>query len=187
MREKRKLIDNRGGQRQVSTQALPLTFPVRPAIKLFLSYSHKDERFLDELQKHLSTLKHNKLITDWYDHKITPGDRFHQTIHAQIEHADLILLLISADFLHSEYCYSREMRRALERHEAGTARVIPIIIRPTDWNETPFGELSPLPRNGKAVTLWTPRDKAWVNVVHGIRQAIDSIIAARTCHAIVSA
>ena len=75
-------------------------------------------------------------------------------IDEHLEAADVVLLLISADFLASDYCYDTEMKRALEKHKAGKARVIPIIIRPVDWKGAPFGELQALPKNAKAVTSW---------------------------------
>ena len=144
-------------------------------IKVFFSYSHRDERLRDEMELHLSTLKRSRLISAWHDRKLSPGDSFNREIDAQLATADLILLLISANFLSSEYCYTKEMQRALKRHKAGTARVIPIIVRPAVWQDSPIGGLLALPRDGKAVTSWASRDQAWVQVAHAIRRAVDEL------------
>jgi len=89
--------------------------------------------------------------------------------------ADIILLLISADFLSSNYCYEIEMKTALGRHEAKEARVVPIILRDVDWHTAPFGKLQALPRDGKPITLWTNRDEAWATVARGIRGMVDDL------------
>lgn len=100
---------------------------------LFYSYSHKDARLCKELAAHLSLLKRQGIIQDWSDRDIDAGREWEHTIHGNLEKASIILLLISADFLASDYCYAREMTRALERHSAGEARTIPIILRAVDW------------------------------------------------------
>src|SRR5712692_8907637 len=102
---------------------------------------HNDEGVRNQLEKHLSALKHQGLIETWHDRRITAGQAFDQEIDAHLESADVILLLISSDFLASDYCYKREMGRAVERHEVGSAIVIPVILRPCDWHDTPFGKL----------------------------------------------
>jgi hypothetical protein len=106
-------------------------------IEVFISYSHKDELLWNELEKHLSILKRQKLILTWFDRKIGAGEEWKGQIDEHLDSAQVILLLISADFLASDYCYDIEMIHAMERHESGEARVIPIILRPVDWAGAP--------------------------------------------------
>lgn len=138
-------------------------------------YSHKDEKFRDALATHLSLLKRQGVIKEWYDRKITAGEEWGNAIDEHLEVADIILLLVSPDFISSDYCWGKEMIKALERHDAGKARVIPIIVRPVNWSGAPFGRLQALPKNAKAVTLWANRDSAWVDVASGIAKAIETL------------
>lgn len=140
----------------------------------FISYSHRDEAFRQELEAHLSPLRRQGLLSVWHDRRITPGDHLDDTISEHLEAADLILMLISSDFVASEYCYAREMTRALERHQARTARAISIICRPCHFDGLPFARFLLLPTDAKAVSLWHDRDAAWVDVVKGIRTALTS-------------
>src|SRR5207248_2499021 len=96
-------------------------------------------------------------------------------ISEHLNRDQIILLLISADFMDSDFCYSIEMMRAIARHDANQARVLPIILRPTDWKGAPFDKLKVLPADGKAVTSWATHDEAFVDVVKGIREAIDDL------------
>src|SRR3954464_6609931 len=114
---------------------------------IFFSYSHKDEALRDELETHLSMLNRQGFITTWHDRRIAAGDIVDPTISAHLESADVVLLLVSPDFLASDYCYDKEMSRALERHEAGECRVIPVILRPSDWHDAPFGKLLAAPKD----------------------------------------
>jgi hypothetical protein len=143
------------------------------ALEVFLSYAHQDHTFRSELDTHLSNLKRQGIITSWSDGDIAPGTEWRRQIMDHLNTAQIILLLISADFMASEFCYSIEMTRAIERHHANQARVLPIILRPTDWKGAPFAELEVLPAKGKAVTRWPTHDDAFENVVQGIRRAID--------------
>ncbi|WP_437477905.1 AAA family ATPase [Sorangium sp. So ce1014] len=147
----------------------------RPA-RLFFSYSHRDEVLRDELETHLALLKREGLLEGWHDRRILAGEARQGEVDKRLEAADLILLLVSADFVASDYCYDTEMRRALERHDAGDAKVIPIVLRPSDWSSGPFARLQALPSDGKAVTLWKDRDEAWTDVVEGIRGAIACLL-----------
>lgn len=147
-----------------------------------MSYSHTDEQLRDELEKHLAGLRRQGWITTWHDRRIGPGEELHGQISAQLNAADIILLLISADFLNSDYCYDVEMTRAMERHEQGTARVIPIILRPCDWHGAPFGKLMAVPADGRPVVKQATLDDGFLEVVRAIRQAAESlggVIAAR--------
>jgi hypothetical protein len=145
------------------------------SMKLFFSYAHKDEPLRDELAKHLSLLKRQNIITDWHDRNITAGTNWAQAIDDNLDIANIILLLISSDFLASDYCYDKEMTRALEHHNQGTARVIPIILRPCDWHSAPFGKLQALPKDAKPITQWSDQDAAFTNIAQGIRKAVEEL------------
>jgi internalin A len=142
---------------------------------LFYSYSHKDENLRDELETHLKLLQRQGAISDWHDRRILAGGEWDKKIDENLEKADIILLLISADFIASDYCYDVEMKRAMERHENKEAVVIPVILRDCDWHSAPFGKLQALPKDGKAVKLWSDRDSAWNNVAQGIRKVIEQV------------
>src|ERR1035441_1649714 len=108
---------------------------------VFFSYSHKDEDLRDQLEGHLSGLRRQGVISTWHDRRITAGSELENAIDKNLSEADVILLLVSPDFINSDYCYEREMIRAMERHKNGEARVIPVILRACDWHELPFGQL----------------------------------------------
>lgn len=144
-------------------------------ISLFFSYSHKDTDLRNELETHLSTLRRSGKIAAWHDRQITAGKEWAQEINHYLEAAQIILLLVSADFIASYYCYEIEMDIAIKRHEAGTARVIPIILRPTDWEDTPLGKLQALPMGAKAVTQWTNQDEAFLDIVREIRRVAEEL------------
>lgn len=144
---------------------------------IFISYSHKDESLREELDVHLAMLKRRGDIDVWHDRRIIPGADFGGEIDAALERAHVVLLLVSPDFLASDYCYDTEMARAIERHETGDARVLPIIIRPCDWHGAPFGRLLAMPVDGKPVTKWPSLDEAFLDVVKGIRRALQEVDA----------
>ncbi|MGF1523396.1 MAG: TIR domain-containing protein [Leptolyngbyaceae cyanobacterium] len=148
-------------------------------VEVFFSYSHRDEDLRDELAKHLSILQRRGKIDTWYDRAIEAGAEKQAEIDQQLNRADIILLLVSSDFLASDYCYDVEVKRAMERHEAGDARVIPVIVRPVDWQDAPFGKLQALPKDGKPITKWSDRDEALLNVEKGIKQILEEIAEAR--------
>ena len=142
---------------------------------VFISYSHQDRAFRKELETHLSNLRRQNVITSWNDGDISPGTDWESQIMEHLNTDQIILLLISADFMASDFCYSVEMLKALERHQAHQARVLPIILRPTDWKGAPFAILNLLPTDGKPVTRWPTHDDAFEDVVKGIRAAIDDL------------
>lgn len=142
---------------------------------IFFSYSHEDEGFRDRLEVHLAMLKRQGLIDTWHDRRIKAGDNFGGKISQELEKADVILLLVSPDFLASDYCYDVEMTRALEREQAGEARVIPIILRHCDWKSSPFGALLATPKDGKPISAWPDLDEAFLDVVKKIRDALPKI------------
>ena len=148
------------------------------ALDVFISYSHKDRALRDELATHLSNLRRQGLINDWYDGDIAPGTEWQDQILTRLNKAQIILLLISADFMASDFCYSIEMQQAIARHNAKQARVIPIILRPTDWEGAPFSHLKALPTDGKPVTRWPNHDEAFADIMKGLRAVIKDLNAA---------
>jgi internalin A len=145
------------------------------AVRLFYSYSHKDESLRNELETHLKLLQRRGLIETWDDRKIEAGDEWRDKIEEHLERAEIILLLVSSDFVASDYCYELEMKRALERHEKDEAWVIPVMLRDVNWKGTPFSELQALPKDGKAVTKWPDKDSAWRDVAEGIERVVEEI------------
>jgi TIR domain/PQQ-like domain len=145
-------------------------------VELFYSYASADEPLCIELNKHLGLLRHDG-VTTFYRRQVTAGTDWTNTLNEHLNNASIILLLISVDFIDSDYCYGVEMQRALERHEEGTAHVIPILLRPVDnWQDAPFGKLQALPSNGRPVTSasWSSLDEAFANVVQDIRATLSS-------------
>lgn len=149
------------------------------SLTLFYSYSHKDEALRDELNTHLKLLQRQGIITAWYERDILAGTDWKQEIDTHLETADIILLLVSANFLNSDYCYEIELTCALDRHEKKEARVIPIILKPCDWQSAPFGKLAALPTAHSAgikpVTLWNNQDEAFCAIAQGIRKTAEAI------------
>lgn len=148
----------------------------RRAARVFVSYSHRDERQLNELKTHLSPLERLKLIETWYDRRIVAGEDFGQKINENLESADIILLLVSADFIASKYCFEIEMRRALERHAGGEARVVPVIVRKVHWKVIPeLSKLEAVPKDGKPVHDWPRKDTAWCDVAERVQAMLEAM------------
>ncbi|NJL39001.1 MAG: TIR domain-containing protein [Leptolyngbyaceae cyanobacterium SM1_4_3] len=143
--------------------------PQGRAIALFFSYVSKDEALQNELEKHLSILKREGIITSWDSRQILPGDEREQVISQQLNTADIILLLISSDSIADDTCYDLEIRRAMERHQAGEAHVIPILLRSVDWAGAPFSQLPVLPKDKRPVTIWDNQDEAFWEIAEEIR------------------
>lgn len=148
-------------------------------VKLFFSYSHEDEALRDAIDKHLVMLKREGLIEAIHDRRIVAGESLDETIDAYLNAADVILCLLSPDFIASEYCYSREMERALERHHRGEAQVIPVVLRHCEWRKTPLKVLRATPRDGTPVKAWADLDEALLDVTTDIRQAVESRLGER--------
>lgn len=144
-------------------------------VRIFISYSHKDVELRKELDAHLAILKRLEAIEAWHDGLILPGQEWENEIWNAFDAADLILLLISSDFIDSDFCYGKELGRALERHKSGTAYVVPVFIRACVWKGAPFETLNGLPSGAKAVKLWDDRDEAWTNVVEGIAARVNRL------------
>lgn len=142
--------------------------PEAKTVKLFFSYSHKDEALRDQLATHLKILERQKIIDAWHDRKIGIGTDWKNTIDANLESADIILLLISADFLASDYCFDVETRRAMQRHTAQSAVVIPVSLRPCQTKDIDFMKLQGLPKDFNPVTKWADIDDAFTEITKEI-------------------
>jgi TIR domain len=147
---------------------------VQKAVEIFYSYALEDKQLCGELERHLSALKQAGIISNWHAQLVEAGINRESAINAHLNSAQIILLLVSSDFLASHYCYSIEMRRAMERHDRGDARVIPILLRPVDWEITPISKLQALPSNGLPVINWSNRDEAFQDIARGIRWVIQT-------------
>lgn len=143
------------------------------AVKLFFCYAHEDEALLNKLKSHLTPLKRQGLIDFWYDREINAGAEWEQEISQRLNSSQVILLLVSPDFMESEYINNVELKRAIERHKSGEARVIPIILRHVYWKGVPLGKLKALPTDGKPVKSWPDLDEAFFDIVEGIRKIVE--------------
>lgn len=144
-------------------------------VNIFYCYAHEDKELRDSLDKSLSALKRNGQIIGWHDRQISPGQDWANQIDNNLNKADIIFLLVSPDFMYSDYCYGIEMKRALERQMAGEARVIPIVLRTTDLEDAPFSHLQMLPTDAVPVMKWANKDDAFYDIVKGIRQALKEL------------
>jgi hypothetical protein len=142
---------------------------------LVFSYSHADEDLRNELEIHLATLKRQGLIETWHDRRILAGQEFAGEINQSFKEADVILLLVSPNFIASEYCYNVELKQALQRHDRKEAVVIPVILRPCDWHDLPFGKLLAATVDGKPVVHFPTHDDGFLQVVQAIKKAIHAL------------
>lgn len=145
-------------------------------IEIFCCSAHEDETWLRKLETHLSVLKRQGLVSFWHDRFISPGTDWTKTIDTHLDTASIILLLISADFFASDYCYGIEMKRALERQDTGEAQVIPVLVRPVDWKGSPFAHLQALPTDAKPLATWRNQETALADVTAGIRRVIENVL-----------
>ena len=178
MRSEVKKVEVRLKHIQEKRVALLSAVNPRPssAVSVFISYSHADENLRKELGKHLSVLERQGIIATWHDRMIGAGTEWDGVIDSYLNDAQVILLLISADFIHSQYCYDIEMRRALERHDQRQALVVPIILRAVSLKGTPFAKLQALPKDAKPIVTWADRDSAFVDVTDSLRNAIQDLV-----------
>jgi len=144
-------------------------------VKVFFSYSHKDEELRNELEEHLALLKRQGIIASWHDRRISAGNDFGEEISEHLETANLVLLIISASFLASDYCYEKEMRRALEKHHEGSAVVVPVILHPCDWHSSLFGKLRATPTDGKPVSMYANQNQALSVVARDVRDVAERL------------
>jgi O-acetyl-ADP-ribose deacetylase (regulator of RNase III) len=168
--------------KEIQERRVALLSAVNPrpssAVSVFVSYSHADEGLRKELGKHLSVLERQGIIATWHDRMIGAGSEWEGAIDSHLNEARVILLLISADFVDSQYCYDVEMKRALERHDERQALVVPVILRAVSLKGTPFAKLQALPKDARPVVTWADRDSAFVDITDGLRNAIQDLVGA---------
>ncbi|WP_147418831.1 toll/interleukin-1 receptor domain-containing protein [Sphingobium terrigena] len=174
----REIIVGRGRGGSVGLASAPGEAPAK-ALQIFVSYSHQDEKMKDELIKHLSPLKRLNLIDAWHDRKISAGDKWDVSISDALQSADIILLLVSIDFINSKYCYDIEMESALQRERVGDVVVIPVIARNCMWKTTEFARLQATPTDGKAIASWPDQDEALTTVAERVREVAERLMAER--------
>lgn len=140
--------------------------------EIFFSYAHEDEDLMDAVRRQLIAFERRGLILKWHDRKIPPGDEWRKVIDDRIRIARIVLLFLSPYFIESDYCYEFEMMVALKRHAHGEAVVIPIVLRPCPWQETPLAFLQALPKDGRAVTTWRNRDQVSLTIAEEIMKVV---------------
>jgi hypothetical protein len=145
--------------------------------RIFISYAHEDEPFKDELDKHLKVLKRSSKVEIWNDRELVAGQEWDAGIMEELARANIILLLISVDFNASDFIWDKELAAAMVRHQEGTARVVPVILRKCDWTDLPYAILQALPRNATPVADYENRDDAYTEIAQGIEQLVDLINA----------
>lgn len=143
-------------------------------MKIFISYSHKDEKALDRLHTHLAVLKREGTIQTWYDREILPGSEIDNAIIQNLDNSDVFLPLVSPDFLASNYCYEQEMDYAINKHDAEKIRILPVVIEPCDWLSTPLQKFKALPKDGRPISEWENENNAYLGIVNEIRRAINN-------------
>lgn len=146
-------------------------------IEVLFCYAREDEALRRRLERQLRALARQDLIKLWYDREISAGTEREREIDRHLDTAQVILLLISPDFIASDYCYGREVIRVMERHERGEARVIPVILSPVIYEKTPFSKLQVLPKNAKPIITWRNKELAFYDVAQGILKAIQELEA----------
>lgn len=148
-------------------------------LTVFYCYAHEDRMFREQLEQHLSNLKRLYHLNTWFDHHILPGEDWEKVLEEKLQTADLIFLLISPAFMASDYCYTKEMSRALARHNQGEARVIPILLRPVHWKNAPFSPLQMLPEGALPITSWKNSDEAFYHIILSIEKIIEDLLLLR--------
>jgi hypothetical protein len=141
-------------------------------VEIFISYSHTDIDLASQLDTHLAALRREGLVATWFDRQIGPGDQWRETIDERLNRAAVVLILVSANFIASDYCWDVELRRAMERHAAGSARIIPVILRDCDWQHLPFSAFQVVPTAGRPVASWPDTHEAIADVVRSVRSAV---------------
>ena len=162
--------------RDVSIKDLNSNKKTKQAVKIFFSYSRKDKEHRESLDNHLAPLWQSGTIERWYDGEIEAGQDFDAVIVNKLKTSDVILLMISSDYIASDYC-QKEIRIALEQEKAGKARVIPIIVRDCLWKEYDFKSNNALPERGQPITdaKWNSQDDAYLNIAEGIKKVAETI------------
>ena len=139
----------------------------------FISYSHNDSEMLDMLHKHLAQLKREGILKDWTDQNILAGGNLNNQINSALIGASVFIALISPDYIASNYCYEKEFQKALELEQQKKIIIIPVILEPCDWLNTPFSQFKAIPKDGKAVTLWENKNNAFLDIIQNIRKIIE--------------
>jgi len=142
------------------------------AVKVFISYAHKDEQFKDSLVEHMSGLVRANVVSEWNDRKIVPGQDWSDEISENLASSEIILFLISSSFMNSDYCMGVEVQKALSMHKEGRAQLIPIVIRAVDWSDSELSKIQGLPKDAVPIASWGNEDEAWVNVIGGVKKHI---------------
>ena len=148
-----------------------------PKVDIFTSYAHEDEELKNEMDKYLKVLKRSGKIDTWNDRALIPGQEWDENIMNELQKANIILLLISVDFNASDFIWDKELAEAMKRHEAGSAYVVPIILRNCKWTSMPYAKLQALPRNAKPISEYVDKDAAFTEVATGIERLVDYILA----------
>jgi hypothetical protein len=141
--------------------------------KAFISYSHNDTDMLELLHKHLKQLQRDSLIDTWEDREIQAGGQLDQQISKALNNAGLFLALLSPDYIASNYCYEKEFEKALQMQEENRLIIIPIILEPCDWLNTPFSKFKAIPKDGKAISTWENKNTAFLDVAQNIRRLVE--------------
>ncbi len=142
-------------------------------LNIFISYAHEDEAMKNDLDKHLIMLKRSDKIEVWTDKAIFAGDEWDKNILDAMEKADIILLLISVDFNNSKYIWEKELKFALDKHEKGLVRVIPILLRNCEWRDMPYSKLQAIPAGNKPVKSFSDQDEAYTSIAKSIRDVVN--------------
>jgi len=145
------------------------------AAKVFISYAHEDAKVLERLHKHLAVLRRDGKISEWFDREILVGGVLDREITKSLDNSDIFLPIVSPDFLASNYCYEKEMARAMERHEAGQMRIVPIIAEPCEWLETPLKQFKAAPKDGTAISDWTNPNTAYLDIAGELRRLVEAL------------
>lgn len=141
-------------------------------VRAFVSYSHKDLEYLKELRSALAPLMRLQKLQLWDDRDIDAGDDWEKVIFQQLEEADIVLCLISADFVASDFCYKKEFGAALEAHRKGEKTTVPVILRKTDWQDLLLAGIQGTP--GQWIALAKDKDEAWTKVSESLRLTLDT-------------
>lgn len=141
-------------------------------MKAFLSYSHNDRLMLEKLHTHLTQIRREGLLTTWTDHEISAGSRLDDKISSNLQNSQLFIALLSPDYIASRYCYEKEFFTAKEMEKAGKLTIIPVIVEPCDWQNTPFMKYKALPQDGKPIVEWQNVNTAFLDVITNLRKLL---------------
>lgn len=144
-------------------------------MNLFISYSHNDHAALDKMHKHLKQLQRDGLISTWTDADILAGGNLDKDIDSALHKTNVFVALLSPDYIASNYCYEKEFEKALKMQEEGSLIIVPVIIEPCDWLNTPFNKFKALPKDGKAISTWENINTAFLDVIQNLRRLVSGI------------